>query len=145
MKRVYYVLVIVAILIGVVGCQGKPMYKEGTYTGDAEVVGEDSIATAKVVIGQNGKIESVYLDETYQGTTKKTLGDDYNMKKFNPDAIAEWYEQVTKLEEAIVKHQGVKFINLNDDGKTDAVSGCTIKIDALYKAVNNALEKALNA
>ena len=30
----------------------------------------------------------------------------------------------------------------NEDGKTDAISGCTIKIDALYEAINNALKEA---
>lgn len=145
MKRLYYVLIIMAILVGVVGCQSKPVYKEGIYNGTAEEASENSIATAKVVIDKSGKIESVYIDETYQGTTKKTLGADYNMKKFNPEAIGEWYEQVSKLEDAIVKHQGIKFIDLNEEGKTDAVSGCTIKVDALYKAVNDALEQAKNA
>ena len=31
---------------------------------------------------------------------------------------------------------------LDEDGKTDAVSGCTIKIDALYEALENALNQA---
>ena len=33
-------------------------------------------------------------------------------------------------------------IKLNEDGKTDAVSGCTIKIDALYEAAEDALNQA---
>ena len=31
---------------------------------------------------------------------------------------------------------------MNDEGYTDAVSGCTIKIDALYEALENALKQA---
>ena len=64
------------------------------------------------------------------------------MKKYTPNAAGEWYEQVEKLEKAIVENQGLDFLNLNADGKTDAVSGCTIKIDALYNAAKEALEKA---
>lgn len=126
------------------GCEKVATYKEGTYEGSAvdNYGGAENTATAKVVVDKNGKIESVYLDTTYEGTTKKTLKDDYNMKKYYPSAVGEWYEQVEALEKAIVDNQGVDFLTLNEDGKTDAVSGCTIAIDALVKATSNALEQA---
>ena len=131
------------------GCSTKAGYKEGTYNGTAidTYGGQENEATARVVIDADGKIESVYLDTTYTTddnvvTTKKTLGDDYNMKTYNPSAVGEWYEQVEALEQAIVENQGVDFLDLNDEGKTDAVSGCTIAINALVEAVNDALEQA---
>lgn len=131
------------------GCSTKTGYKEGTYNGTAidTYGGQENEATARVVIDADGKIESVYLDTTYTTddnvvTTKKTLGDDYNMKTYNPSAVGEWYEQAEALEQAIVENQGVDFLDLNDEGKTDAVSGCTIAINALVEAVNDALEQA---
>ena len=66
------------------------------------------------------------------------------MKKYQPSAAGEWYEQVEKLEKAIVENNGVDFITLKDDSTTDAVSGCTIKVDALVEATKQALEKAKN-
>ena len=145
MKKVLVSLIALVLVITVSGCEKvKGDYKEGTYT--AMVVdtynNENNEATAKVVIDKNGMIESVYLDTTYQGSTKKALRDEYNMKKFNSSAAGEWYEQVEKLEKAVVEKQGTDFLNLDSDGKTDAVSGCTIKIDALVKALNQALEQA---
>lgn len=124
----------------------KGLYKEGVYEGSFVDTygGEQNLATAKIVVNAKGDIESVYLDTEYQGSTKKTLGDDYNMKKYQPDAAGEWYEQVEKLEQAIVENQGTDFITLNEENKTDAVSGCTIVIDALLGATNDALEKAKN-
>lgn len=124
----------------------KGLYKEGVYEGSFVDTygGEQNLATAKIVVNAKGDIESVYLDTEYQGSTKKTLGDDYNMKKYQPDAAGEWYEQVEKLEKAIVENQGTDFITLNEENKTDAVSGCTIVIDALLGATNDALEKAKN-
>ena len=65
------------------------------------------------------------------------------MKSY-PRAAGEWYEQVEKLEKAIVENQGTDFITLDKDNKTDAVSGCTIVVDALLGATNDALEKAKN-
>ena len=133
------------LMVGAVftGCE-KVGFKEGTYNGTAidTYGGEENTATAKVVINSEGKIESVYLDTTYNGSTKKTLGNDYNMKKYNSNAAGEWFEQVEALEEAIVENQGIEFLNLDENGKTDAVSGCTIQITALVKAVDNALEQA---
>ena len=143
MKKFLLGLCALVFVVSVCGCE-KVGYKEGTYEGSVidNYNNEENTATAKVVVNGAGKITSVSLDTTYQGSTKKTLGYDYNMKKYNPSAAGEWFEQIEKLEAAIVENQGTEFLNLTEDGKTDAVSGCTIKIDALVKAVNDALEKA---
>lgn len=148
MKKLFICLVAATIVFGITGCEKVASYKEGVY--EASVIdnynNENNTATAKITIDKDGKIKEVYLDTTYvkdgEKTTKKTLKDNYNMKKYTPNAAGEWYEQVEKLEKAIVENQGLDFLNLNADGKTDAVSGCTIKIDALYNAAKEALEKA---
>ena len=143
MKKVLISVCLLACMIGVCGCE-KVGYKEGKYSGSAldTYNNEENTATADIVINKEGKIESVYIDTTYQGSTKKTLGYDYNMQKYYPSAQGEWFEQVERLEKAIVENQGTEFLKLNEDGKTDAVSGCTIKIDAIVKAVDDALSKA---
>jgi len=143
MKKIMLVLCVCLMFLGSTGCE-KVGFKEGTYSGSAidNYGGEENTATAKIVINNEGKIESVYLDTTYKGTTKKTLGYDYKMKEYYPAAVGEWFEQVEKLEAAIVENQGTKFLSLDSEGKTDAVSGCTIEITALIKSVDNALEQA---
>ena len=40
------------------------------------------------------------------------------------------------------ENQGLDGIELDSDGYTDTVSGCTIKIDALYEALEDALNQA---
>lgn len=146
MKKIFYILMVLVSVTFISGCEkiSEGLYKEGTYEASAidTYNNENNTATAKVEVNSEGKIVSVYLDTTYNGSTKKTLGDDYNMKKYNANAAGEWYEQVEKLENAIVEHQGVDFITLDSDGKTDTVAGCTIKIDALYEAVTKAIEQA---
>ena len=68
-------------------------------------------------------IKSVFLDTTYTKddvlTTKKSLGDAYNMKPAS-EAGKEWYEQVNLLEAKVVENQNITFISLNEDGKTVA-------------------------
>ena len=145
MKNLKYLICVFALCL-LVGCSKG--YKEGEYTGTAvdSYGGQENTASAKVTVDSEGKITDVYLDTTYTKdgvtTTKKSLGNDYNMKTYMPEAAGEWYEQVEKLEQAVIDNQGIDFLNLDEDGYTDAVSGCTIKIDALYEALDDALEQA---
>lgn len=145
MKKILVLLLITTVLF--TGCEKvKDGYKEGTF--EASVVdnygGTDNNATAKISIDSEGKIKSVYLDTTYTtaegvATTKKALKENYGMSAIG---ATEWYIQVEALEKAIVEHNGIDFLKLDENGKTDAVSSCTIKIDALYKAAEAALNKA---
>ena len=144
-KKMFLAGVIGVLLLS--GCSKG--YTEGVYTGSAidNYGGQSNTATAIVTVDSNGKITDVSLDTTYTKdgveTTKKKLGADYGMYGTEYGSkVGEWYQQVEALEDAVVKGQGLKDIKLNDDGKTDTVSGCTIKIDALYEALEDALEQA---
>lgn len=143
MKKLFIAFLAVSCIF-ITGCGNKTL-KEGTYKGTAvdNYGGEKNTASAEVKIDAEGKITSVYLDTTYKGSTKKTLKNDYGMKGHPYGSkIGEWYEQVEKLEAAIVEHQGTDFLVLGEDGKTDAVSGCTISISALVEATNKAIAQA---
>lgn len=141
------------ILMGVIGIAllsgCSKGYKEGIYTGTAidSYGGQNNTATAIVTVNKNGKITDVDLDTTYTKdgveTTKKKLGDSYGMYGGEYGSqVGEWYQQVETLEKNVVDNQGLDKIKMNDEGYTDAVSGCTIKIDALYEALENALKQA---
>lgn len=146
MKNKILLISLIGVLL-LTGCSKG--YAEGIYTGSAvdNYGGQNNTATAIVTIDSNGKITDVYLDTTYTKngveTTKKALGTDYGMYG-NPygSQVGEWYQQVEALEEAIVNSGGLDGIKLDSDGYTDTVSGCTIKIDALYEAVQDALKQA---
>lgn len=147
MKKKILLMGIIGVLL-LSGCSKG--YVEGVYTGTAidNYGGQSNTATAIVTIDSNGKIIDVNLDTTYTTkdgveTTKKQLGSDYGMYGVPYGSqIGEWYEQVEKLESNVVENQGLKGITLDSDGYTDTVSGCTIKIDALYEALKDALEQS---
>lgn len=149
MKK-YFVLclMLVVSLFVFTGCEKVETgnYKEGTYFGTYEDnYGGKAVATAVVYVDANGVIKSVFLDTVYEKndvlTTKKALGDEYNMKSAS-EAGKEWYEQVNLIENKVIENQGIEFMTLNEDGKTDTIAGVTMKVNALYEALNNALSKA---
>lgn len=149
MKK-YFVLclMLVVSLFVFTGCEKVETgnYKEGTYFGTYEDNYDGkAVATAVVYVDANGVIKSVFLDTVYEKndvlTTKKALGDEYNMKSAS-EAGKEWYEQVNLIENKVIENQGIEFMTLNEDGKTDTIAGVTMKVNALYEALNNALSKA---
>ena len=151
MKKILLVLFLGTICFSLIGCGKEVKLKEGIYEGSAVDTygGEKNTATAKITVDSDGKITDVYLDTTYikdgVETTKKSLGNQYGMKKGNSDfgqSNYEWFEQVEALEQAVIDNQGIEFLKLDENGYTDAVSTCTIRVDALYNALNDALNKA---
>ncbi|HHU54373.1 MAG TPA: FMN-binding protein [Mollicutes bacterium] len=151
MKKFLVTLMIFALVL-VTGCtkvEDMGDYKEGTYFGTYtdNYGGSESVATAVVYVDETGNVKSVFLDTTHVkdgiNTTKKTLGDDYNMKVASPIG-KEWHEQVKALEDKIVAEQGLDWLEWSDEDQTetDSVSGVTMKINALYRAVEDALNLA---
>lgn len=131
------------------GCEkvNKGDYKEGTYFGSyTDNYGTTpSVATAVVYVDDSGLIKSVFLDTTYSKnstlTTKKSLGNDYGMKA-NSEVEKEWFEQVNLIEAKVIENQEITFIELDGEGKTDSIAGVTMKVSALYSALEIALEQA---
>lgn len=149
MKKLGILISIVFILMGT-GCEVVTGdYKEGTYFGYAYDSDYDSYATAVIYVDEAGTIKSAFIDSTYinkaksetTASTKRVEGEDYNMKTYYPSAVGEWYEQAEALEKYIIQNQGFN-VTLDANGKTDAVSGATINLNAISEAVNNALKQA---
>ncbi len=129
-----WIMITVLLLSGCASNQS--VVKEGTYTSSK---GEVTSATITL---DGDKIKSVELDETTNGKSKKSLGDDYDMTPAS--AIGKnWNEQVAFLEDYIRKN-GIEEIRLNAEGKAeneDILTGCTISIESYIKAIQDALQK----
>lgn len=129
----------------------------GDSNGNAQV---DSVAAA-VVIDEEGKIVSCYLDTaqnkmgfTSQGKvemtdgfkTKKELGDGYGMKAASGIG-KEWYEQAQALEEYVIGKTAEEVAGIAVDDSTkptdvDLLAGVTIKIGSYQEAIVEAIKDA---
>lgn len=94
---------------------------------------------------EDGKISEISIDETYtqdgKSTTKKTLGDDYNMS--SATTLGEWDEQIAHLEKVLIGTDGK--ILLNEEGyptEIDITSGCTINLTEIQTAILEAVKTA---
>lgn len=161
MKKIVFYSAILLSIFGLCGCEKvepEGNYKKGTYSGavNYESYGKKYVTTATVYVGTSGNIESCYIDSTYQTpdgtiTTKKALGDDYQMKETSA-AIgvikggAEWYEQVEQIEKKVLEEQNLNWVKWSDEAETkldlDTISGVTITADTYIEAVRQALEQA---
>ena len=101
MKKYFKIFLAVMVCVFLfAGCEKVNVgnYKEGTYFGSVvDNYGGAAVASAVVYVDSTGMIKSVFLDTVYSKdntlTTKKTLGDAYNMKPAS-EVGKEWYEQV---------------------------------------------------
>lgn len=109
-------------------------------TNTAHVAADDGTEVTATVTKKDGKITAVEIDQTTEdGTSKKDLGADYDMKKASGIG-KEWDEQVKFLENYIVEH-GPEAVKLNADGYAedeDVKSGCTINLSKIMEAVDEA-------
>lgn len=120
---------------------GTGAYKDGVYTaeGDYDDQGYKPVVKATVT---GGKLTALDCDEVKEdGSGKKALSESgqYGMKAGG--AQAEWHEEVALFEKAAVE-KGLDAISFGSDGKTDAISGCTIKVSHFASLARQALQQA---
>ena len=73
--------------------------------------------------------------------SKKSLGNSYGMRA-KSGIGAEWYEQAQAFEDYVIQNQGVDELLTDDDGTTDAISGCTMMVSEAVEMTAEIIEIA---
>jgi major membrane immunogen (membrane-anchored lipoprotein) len=58
------------------------------------------------------------------------------------DAQAAWYEQAERVEQYLLETQDPTDVRINDEGKTDAISGVSVTVESFFTLAQEALEGA---
>lgn len=170
MKKIKMIMVLLSLIL-VSGCTGlqEGKYNTGTYFGfDEDSKYTATIYVNEEGLIKSVLIDAAYGYKNENGsitvTTKRILGDQLEMKKVS-DIDAEWYTQVDRIANKVIQEQGIgwlefKYKTIDETGKilfvskmpegttesdkvyTDTVSGVTIEVSDIYKAMTNALEQA---
>ena len=118
------------------------MYKDGEYKASESKFDDQGYKPTVKVVVKDGKLYSVDCDDEYQDDgTKKAHSESgkYNMKAGG--AQYDWHEEIALFERYVVEN-GLENIQLDGNGKTDTITGCTIAVDHYVKLIKEALKKA---
>lgn len=117
-------------------------YADGYYFVEADEAassGWKSNASFTVI---NGNVLVANWNGTKEGVEKdkKTTSKDgeYGMVE-KGKASSEWHEQAATVEAYLIANQGFEGLTLNDEGKTDAITGATISINEFVDLATKAL------
>lgn len=133
--------ILMAALFIMAGC-GSSNETEKKGTAESAKNDKGDYATAEVTM-KGDKVESIKLDETKEGKSKKELGSTYDMKSASKIG-KEWDEQVKFLEDYIVKN-GIDSVEVNEKGypsNNDVLSGCTMNVKNLIDTAKEAEKNA---
>lgn len=116
---------------------------DGTYHAEGSTDEKGWIPTADVVI-ENNRITAITFDDIdASGMFKSQAVAEGNYDMTINGAKASWTDEIALFAAAIVDGTiDVNNITLDTDGKTDAVSGCTISVSPYVELVKSALEQA---
>ncbi len=119
--------------------QGK--YQDGVYFAQGEADPESGWQSYVTLTVAGGKITEAKWNATSEkvGVDKVTYSEEgkYGMKAGG--AQSEWHEQAQKVEQYLIEKQDPKDIALNDEGKTDAISGVSVHVSEFFNLADQAL------
>ena len=115
--------------------------QDGTYEAKADGPDENGYTGQVSVSVQDGKITEVNWDcVDAEGNSKSVLSEngEYVMTE---DGLT-WAEQSEALAKAVIENQSLDFLTMDEQGKTDAVSGVSISIGEFVDLVGQCLVQA---
>ncbi len=118
-------------------------YADGSYYAEGDFAEKSGWKEVVSIEVKDGKIIDVNWNALHKdgGLDKKVSSETgaYGMVEHG-NAQAEWHEQAAKIEQFIVEKQSAADLKLNDEGKTDAVSGVSIGAGEFVQLVDKALK-----
>lgn len=115
--------------------------KDGTYEAKAEAADNNGFTDVVTLTVKDGKITEINWDAVgADGSTKSVLSEngEYVMTE---DGLT-WKEQAEALAKAVVENQSLSFLNLDEQGKTDAVSGVSISVGGFISLAEKCMNEA---
>lgn len=117
-------------------------YKDGEYKASANTYDDQGYKSTVKVTVKDGVLYSVNCDaESKDEGTKKAHSESgqYDMKVAG--AKHDWHEEIALFEKYVVEN-GVDSIKIDNAGKTDTITGCTIAVSEYVTLIREALDKA---
>ena len=115
--------------------------KDGTYEAKAEAADNNGFTDVVTMTVADGKITEVNWEAVGEDGSKKSVLSENGEYVMTEDGLT-WKEQAEALAKAVVENQSLSFLNLDEQGKTDAVSGVSISIGGFTALAEKCLQEA---
>lgn len=115
--------------------------KDGNYEAKAAAPDDNGMTEQVTMTIKDGKITEVNWESVGEDGSKKSVmseSGEYTMTEDGPT----WAEQAKALAEALVENQNLTFLTMDEQGKTDAVSGVSISVGGFVSLAEKCLNEA---
>ena len=147
------VLALAGVALVLVGCGdngeqetegvGTDGYEDDVYFAQAGFSEDSGWKDVVVFEVEDGEITTVEWNAAHEqnGRPKdiRSRQGDYGMVE-NSNATLHWYEQAEAVEEWLLENQNINELELNDEGRPDAISRATIRVSGFTSLVQEALD-----
>ena len=115
--------------------------KDGTYEAKADAPDNNGFTDVVTLTVKDGKITEINWDAVGADRSTKSVLSENGEYVMTEDGLT-WKEQAEALAKAVVENQSLSFLNLDEQGKTDAVSGVSISIGGFRALAEKCLKEA---
>lgn len=115
--------------------------KDGTYEAKTDSADSSGFTDQVSVTVKDGKITEVSWESVKEDGSKKSVMSEEGEYVMTEDGLT-WKEQAEALAAAMVEHQNLEFLNIDEQGKTDAVAGVSIAVSGFAKLAEQCLNEA---
>ena len=113
---------------------------DGTYTASGQPDSNGYTDQVSITV-ENGAVTAVTWDAVMEDGTSKSVLSENGEYTMTEDGLT-WKEQSEALCSALIENQSLSFLNPNEEGKTDAVSGVSISVSGFMNLAQQCLEQA---
>lgn len=125
------------------GPVGSGKYVDGYYNVEADEAESSGWKTTASFTVINGNIVAANWNGVKEGSEKDkkttSIDGEYGMVE-KGKASAEWHVQAAAVEAYLIENQGFEGLSLNDEGKTDAITGASISVNGFVDLATKALK-----
>lgn len=115
--------------------------KDGNYEAKAAAPDDNGMTEQVTMTVKDGKITEVNWDSIGEDGTKKSVLAETGVYVMTEDGL-NWKEQAEALANALIENQSLSYFTMDEQGKTDVVSGVSISIGSFLNLAEQCMYEA---
>ena len=143
--RLFATTLLACLLMALLSACGGPRYQDGHYTAALPEFAESGWKDTMELTVEDGEITRINWDAIYKDDSipirKKQYSKSGLYGMLMAGAVGEWYDQAVAAEQFVLEN-GIDALDVNAEGYTDAVAGCTVHVSTFDQLLRECLAQA---